>query len=106
MPQAEVIAFSSGPLRRTRSPPIQESPPLAFGKKAGSMFSVVYVWIAALAFWLVLVGLQRFVRERHFGPSRPAAEPAIRMSPSDSSLLVLAYATATSEVNRLGEARR
>jgi hypothetical protein len=70
------------------------------------VFSVVYVLIGSLAFWLVLLGLQRLVRERTLGASGPGEEPTIRMTPSASSLVVLAYATATSEVNRLGETRR
>jgi hypothetical protein len=102
-----VIVFFSDPSDGPDPPQIEESPPLAFGKKAGSMvFSVLSVLIGSLALWFVLVSLQRFVLERHLGPSGPGDEPTIRTSPSDSSLLVRAYAAATSEVNRLAEARR
>jgi hypothetical protein len=82
---------------------------VVFGKKAGSMvfsLSVVSVLIAALVFSLVLVGMQRLVWVRNLAPAGPGEEPTVRMSPSASSLVVLAYATATAEVNSLGEARR
>jgi hypothetical protein len=80
---------------------------VVFGKKAGSMlFSVVYVLIGALVFWLILVGLQRLLWTNVLAPAGPGEEATIRVTPSASSLVVLAYATATSEVNRLGETRR
>jgi hypothetical protein len=69
-------------------------------------FSVLSVLIGSLVLWLALAGLQRLAWERNLGPFGPGAEPTIRMTPSASSLVVLAYATATSEVNRLGETRR
>ena len=70
------------------------------------MFSVMYVLIAALAFWLLLAGLQRFVGGRNLRPAGPGAEPTIRLSPSDSSLVTLAYAAATSKLNGLAGAAK
>jgi hypothetical protein len=69
-------------------------------------FSVIYVLIGALVFSLLLLGRQRFLGERVLLPDGPGDEPTIRMTPSASSLVVLAYATATSELNSLGETRR
>jgi hypothetical protein len=70
------------------------------------VFSVVYVLIGAFVLWIILLGFQRLLGDRLLLPAGPGEEPTIRMSPSASSLVVLAYATATSEVNSLGEARR
>ena len=65
------------------------------------MFSVTYVLIAALAFWLLLAGLQRFVWGRKLLPAGPGDEPTIRWNPSEASLVTLAYAAATAKVNGL-----
>ncbi len=70
------------------------------------LFSVLSVLIGSFAFWLLLAGFQRLLGASNPGSAGPGAEPTIRMSPSASSLVVLAYATATSQVNSLGEARR
>jgi len=111
---ATAIGFPEGdslfirPLRDGPDPlGSDQSPPVVFGKKAGSMlFSVVYVLIGALVFWLILVGLRRLLWTSVLLSSGPGAEPTIRMTPSASSPVVLAYAIATSKVNSLGEMRR
>ena len=78
-----------------------QSPPVVFGKKAGSMaFSLVSVVLCALAFWALLAGLERVLGDPvRSGFSAPAPPPLAGASRSASSRAVLAYATATSRVN-------
>jgi hypothetical protein len=65
------------------------------------MFSLVFVLIAAFVFWLLLAGFPQFIWGRRLPPAAP--EAAMGLSPSHTSPARLAYAAATSEMNRLAE---
>ncbi|HYK43227.1 MAG TPA: hypothetical protein VE007_12625 [Thermoanaerobaculia bacterium] len=65
------------------------------------VFSLVYVVFCALAFWMVLAGLQRVLGDRlRTEASGPGSESVFRTTRHASSVLALTYATATDELNR------
>ena len=63
------------------------------------VLSLVYVLVFALALWLVLAGLHRVLGDRVRSGSGPGSESVFRTTPYDSSVVALAYVTATAQVN-------